>query len=253
MFSIKLWCCTVVVVWSMQQAWRFSTYYVQAIEAGAVPDGQLLRRAWSKRHVAGACPFWGWFALSLIAVMGLIVWSNYELLWPELQLKGGPELAVSMLVNLRDGLFLFGTFCVPAVLMALWRIDGRVQLLPDGLLVLWALIGALQSLVTGRWSVTLTIGQLWLFMVLLWFVGWCVEKQILTALTQWIGAGDLKFLWAAFFWLSVGQIMLMWLYAALGCWLHQAGRQGRILPRGHCALGPYLILGWVMVVIGSLA
>lgn len=290
MRAIGIWLVTLIMVWSVQQAWRFSGRYIEAIKTGVVPDYRLLWQAWATRRQAPPCPAGLWWLLSLLAVLGLGGWwgvfstsgpacfstdtSNYFFScapryfstswvtcfglehcesWAVLAaLAGQPPLELEY-VWFRYGLYLFGTLCMPALLVALWRIDAHVFLLPDGLLVLWAGMGAMLAMASGRWPVSLTLAQLLLFLFFMQALAYALEKQKLTGVTQWIGAGDLKFLWAAFFWLSAGQIMLMWFYTALGCWCHQAWRQRRFLPRGHCALGPYLVLAWVVTVLGHSA
>src|SRR5699024_11293970 len=81
--------------------------------------------------------------------------------------------------------------------------------------------------VTGVQTCALTI---------LWGLGysWKLRSsgRLLGWFFQWLGAGDIKFLWAAFFWLPQGKVVLMWIYTTAFCWVHHGWQQRRLLPRG---------------------
>jgi|GEM_PF-1866709 len=274
------------VVWSIQQSWRLSSRYSYLYEMGAPPGWATFYRAWQTRRVAAACSAGRWGLLSLLAVLALPTFMHY---WFSLTAQGSalsvftlsvPVLSVStssasvlsvsalsisasslsvlpaslkIAFNALQAQPLFEPFslALPAVFVALWRIDRQLYLLPDPLLFAVALLGALQRLLSGQQGFFHVLLLLLLFLGVAVCLRLAVEKPRLRRLFQWLGAGDIKFLWAASFWLLPSQIVLMWCYAALSCWLHHAWQQRCLLPRGHSALGPYLILGWVGTMWGQ--
>ena len=226
---------SICVVWSVQQSWRCSACYAALIRAHWPPTMSTLWQAWVWRASAERCAPLVWWGLSVCAVVSLL---------------GGLFGDHSV----QNSGWWMGWWCViavPALLIALARIDVQVFLLPDPLLLMWAALGALHSVGTGRWSVLLA-GVAWgCFLAAVWGIRAGIERWAVKSprgcFFQWLGAGDIKFLWAAFFWLPEDKVVLMWIYTAAFCWAYHSWQQRRFLPRGHTALGPHLILGWWVV------
>lgn len=223
------WCTTFFVVWSVQQSWRFAARYAVLVHQGALVDKALLFRAWTQRGRAGRCSFFLWWGLSLCAL-----WLVYFGLPPAAAPLGWKHL-------LQWGCLLV----LPMFFIALARIDQQVLLLPDALLIPLAWVGAAYNFGTGKLPFFTTAGLFLIVLLVFYCFNTWIEKHPSHVLIRWLGAGDLKFLLVAFYWLSAWQIMLMWGCAAVFCWTHQCWRQKNILPRGYAALGPYLVLGWV--------
>ncbi|HLR29802.1 MAG TPA: prepilin peptidase [Paenalcaligenes sp.] len=227
---------SVFVVWSVQQAWRWSACYVALIQAGWPPTITTLTRAWVSRASAERCAALLWWMLSVWAVLSVL----WVLFWKR------PATGIEQFV------YWLCWIAVPALLIVLGRIDARVFLLPDPLLLFWAALGGVQSVLVLRWPGWLALSAWCCFFGVVGGLryGWRhrTSGRLLGWFFQWLGAGDIKFLWAAFFWLPQGKVVLMWIYTAAFCWMHHGWQQRRLLPRGHTALGPHLILSWWVVV-----
>lgn len=227
---------SVFVVWSVQQAWRWSASYAVLIRADWPPTLMTLACAWLLRASTKRCATVLWWMLSMCAVLGVL----WVLFW------AGPTPGIKKFV------YWLCWVAVPALLIVLGRIDAQVFLLPDPLLLLWAALGGVQSVLIQRWPGWLALVAWCCFFGVIcglrysWKLG--TSGRLLSWFFQWLGAGDIKFLWAAFFWLPQGKVVLMWIYTAAFCWVHHGWQQRRLLPRGHTALGPYLIFSWWAVV-----
>lgn len=232
-WSLWLGLSSVCVVWSVQQAWRWGGCYSRLIRAGFLPTKRTLFYAWLWRQRAQRCGVLKWWILSTVAVLGI----HWALLWD------------SSIIGVKPWVYWLCLLFVPALLIALARIDAQVFILPDPLLVVWAALGACQAVWLGRWSGLWALSSWLLFVAVVWGLRVLLERPRFTHLLgwffQWLGAGDIKFLWAAFFWLSEGQIVLMWIYTTVFCWMYHGWQQRRFLPRGYGALGPHLVLGWL--------
>lgn len=223
------WLTTVFTVWSVQQIWKFSARYVLLVRYGVAANRYLIFRAWGERKQATRCSFFIWWGLSLLTVC--YVYQVYDRSFAQALMNNGVQWLCLLML--------------PLFFIALARIDQQVFLLPDALLIPLAFLGGLYTLSLGKLPM-LTVWGLFLIVLLGFYcfnIG--IEKQRLNLIIQWLGAGDLKFLLVAFFWLSAYEIVLMWGYAALLCWVHQGWLQRSVLPRGHAALGPYLVIAWV--------
>ncbi len=223
---------SIVLVWSVQQVWRWGTCYSELIERGWPATQETLWQAWRWRCYSPPCQAVLWWALSVWAVCG-VHWA----LWWE-----GPALESNRFF------YWLCLLAVPGVLIGLARIDARVYLLPDPLIIMWAGLGAIQALCLGHWMWWEAVLGWGGFGLWVWGGTWLLQGVVMQRwvqrVFQWLGAGDIKFLCAALFWLSKSQIVLMWVYAAAFCWLYHGWQQRRWLPRGYGALGPHLILGW---------
>ncbi|MCQ9615525.1 A24 family peptidase [Paenalcaligenes niemegkensis] len=222
---------------------RCSCWYQQLLLRGQVPDRHLLLRALRKAVTcANPAPCLVTVASSAYQRGLLRLGICLTVILLSLHLHGFTEAYTG--ISLVPNASLYWRSWVLSILVLMSCIDFKTRLLPDALcfpllisaLVMSALWPAAISLNSGSTVIAVAAIACGTYVLGHYFMG-----------AQAIGLGDVKlYITLAACLPSTEAVLYAYLYACLACWLMQALWQRRWLPRGACAFGPYLCVGYLV-------